>query len=95
MGQGRIITWAGCKAYVGELGKVEGVDGEMWPMGKSLHMLKRALEKNKIKYDEQTCMLSLCGLVKEDPVCFTTPIACPIPQHKEQEAYPVEPECKS
>lgn len=93
MGNGYIIEWNGCKAYVGETGKVEGVDGDMWPMGKSIYMLKKMLSHRKIKYKECECIVSLCGPCNEPkPKKRKVKLETNEP---EQCAYPKEPECKS
>lgn len=68
---GWIVKWGTNKAYVGTTGKVEGVDGDLWPMGKAMWMLKRMLKHRKIEYTEEECVLCLTGVSqlpkKEDP----------------------------
>ena len=45
-----IIEWDGCKAYVNSCGMIEGVDGDMWALGRPLWVLKRRLNHNKTEF---------------------------------------------
>lgn len=59
MGNGYVVKWNGGKAYVGETGKVEGADGEIWPIGKAMWMLKRMLKHRNLDFTIEECEMCI------------------------------------
>jgi hypothetical protein len=59
---GYVVKWAGGTAYVGCTGKVEGVDGDMWPIGKPMWMLRRMLKHRALEFTIEPQQMCLTGI---------------------------------
>ena len=87
------IIWEGCTAYVGETGKVEGVDGDMWACGRPLWVVKRMLNNKGIAYTIEECEICLMEKPKGKKA---KEVIKTIPKKKRVDYAPEkEPECKS